>query len=433
MKPLLSTLGAGLVLAPLAQAALYWEAGTQDKQPTLCFAGDASTSRPARVKAIKDILAQYEQAGNIRFQYKDTCVSNGTAAKDNFTADIRIVIPGTAYGGTANVFNKLDPIPGIGCTRKDGGGGWSWPPDTRDSRRECLFNLHLGDDNYAAAGFGDPTGGSTPFLNHPLHEVGHALGLSHEHARLDVNKDWVLTFIKQISGVSDTQAKAIYDAGYRSVDSIRGPDPDDPGTTQQQIDNQVAALQKISGYAAKKDADALRLAAHKGIKDKTVQAAGYGGGATRYMTAYDPKSVMHYTWSALQDYAPGNYANTGLSEYDRLAIHILYPEDARVAELAGTRVLRQGETLRLHLVLALRGALTGNVLKTVAWTLDGALKSTGDTLSIAMPLAGNYKLNLSYTDLLGRSFSYTTPIVVLTPSEYRRRISAPLAAQGALM
>ncbi|MFN9635571.1 MAG: hypothetical protein ACK55D_02505 [Synechococcaceae cyanobacterium] len=423
---------AAALVAPAARAALWWEAGSQTSTPSVCFAGDATTSRPDRVQAIKAILSQFEQAGNIRFQYQDTCLNEGTASKDKFTADIRIVIPNTAYGSVANVFNQLNPIPGKGCTLSEGGGGWSWPPNTRNTRRECLFNLHLGDDNYTAVGFGDPAGGATPFLNHPLHEVGHALGLSHEHARKDVNQEWVLTFLKQIPSVSATQAQAIYDAGFRAVESVRGPDPDSAATTQQQIDDHVARLQKISGYAKQSDADALRLAAHTGIKTNVVQVAGYGGDATFALTPYDPLSVMHYTWPALFSYAPGNYANTGLSEYDRLAIHILYPEADRVAELAGTRVLRQGDTLRLQLVLALRGATIAKVLPSIAWSVNGVVRSTGDSLVMKMPTAGVYTVKLTYADFRGNTFTTTTPITVLTPSEFQRRISAPLAAQSAL-
>ncbi|MDD5365245.1 MAG: hypothetical protein PHR30_07890 [Gallionellaceae bacterium] len=89
------------------------------------------------------------------------------------------------------------------------------------------------------------------------------------------------------------------------------------------------------------------------------------------------------------------------SEYDRLAIHILYPEDARVAELAGTRVLRQGETLHLRLELAVRGAVIAKVLKKIAWKLDGAVKSTAEALSLAMPASGKHTLSLTYTRLTG--------------------------------
>ena len=58
------------------------------------------------------------------------------------------------------------------------------PPDELALKRACQYNLKLGDDDLDLA-TGTHTG--TPWLNHTLHEFGHALGLSHEHARADEN------------------------------------------------------------------------------------------------------------------------------------------------------------------------------------------------------------------------------------------------------
>ena len=90
---------------------------------------------------------------------------------DFYNGDIRIVLPNTGVVLTG-------PIPGNGCTADSPGSSWSNPPDELEVNRSCLYNMKLGDD-------ADTNG--TRWLNHTLHEFGHALGLSHEHARSDAN------------------------------------------------------------------------------------------------------------------------------------------------------------------------------------------------------------------------------------------------------
>lgn len=70
-------------------------------------------------------------------------------------------------------------------------GSWSNPPWTRDNldARACMYNLKLGDNPWC------PVGGefwpcasnpeNIPYLDHTLHEFGHAMGLAHEHKRDD--------------------------------------------------------------------------------------------------------------------------------------------------------------------------------------------------------------------------------------------------------
>jgi hypothetical protein len=402
-----------LVAALPAHAALYWNAGVRGPKPTVCFAGDGATAQPARVQQIKEYLTQFEHAANIRFTYKSACTNQPKDGKDFWLEDIRVVIPGT--GG--DLFGKVKPVPGNGCPMADpGGGGWSNSPAEFDANRPCVFNMHLGNDNFTAQQLGDPSGGATPFVNHTLHEFGHALGLSHEHERLDVDKSRVLGFLDQIEGVDATKAQAIYDAGYRNWAWIAG--------------TPVATLQQIPGFTTVAAATALRDNAKK------AEAAGvpvYGGGGTFFMTPYDPLSVMHYTWNELKGFAPGNYANTGLSGYDRLALHILYPEDARVAELLGRRVLRTGETLDLVAQWEAAGADMAHVAKNFAWKLDGATASTTTRLKRVMPAAGTFRLELTHADLLDRGYAYTGEVRVLEPPDFAKRISARVTTTLPLM
>jgi hypothetical protein len=165
------------------RASLYWNAGVRDATVSVCFVGDALTSRPARVAEVMGDLRHFEWAANVRFEFLGQCPAPTTTTNgDDFhDGDIRVVLPYTSVSGTG-------PVPGQGCPmflddegnydgENDGWGSWSNSPQDLGPNRPCLYNLKLGDDPWNA----------DPYLNHTLHEFGHALGLAHEHVRNDVN------------------------------------------------------------------------------------------------------------------------------------------------------------------------------------------------------------------------------------------------------
>lgn len=334
--------------APRAHASLYWFAGVRSSTPSVCFVGDALTSRSARVQQVLDYLSDYEHAANIRFNYLGTCpapvtLSNGT---EWYGGDIRVVLRSTSVPFTGMV-------PGKGCDMfldssgayngdNDGGGSWSNGPDSLAQHRGCVYNLKLGDD-------ADTNG--VPWRNHTLHEFGHALGLAHEHARDDV----------------------------------------DPACT----------------------------------------ASNYGGSASDgHITWYDRNSVMHYRFQACG--IDGNYGQDGLSAWDRLAVHIMYPEAVHVAEFTGRTVIRTSEPLSLNSLWGASGADLSFAASGFTWKLNGITYSSSSWLSTYLG-AANYPFQLSYTDFLGRTYSYSSTVKVLTPADYAGQIVAPVAAQLPLM
>jgi hypothetical protein len=330
-----------LLLPAHAIAGVYWNHGVRAASISVCFVGDAVTARPARVAEILHDIQEFSNAANVRFNNRSRCPASVVQpdGTDWFDYDIRIVIPGTSVNGTG-------PVPGRGCPMfrtangtytggNDGWGSWSNGPDELARNRSCVYNLKLGDDPWT----GDP------YLNHTLHEFGHALGLGHEHERADVNA----------------------------------------GCTEQ----------------------------------------GYGGSATAYLTPYDRHSVMHYRFTSCG--INGNYDNTGLSYYDRLSAHILYPEAQMVAEYSGRTVLHTAEPLVLEAGWLAAGANLAFVAKDFRWRLNGQLVSTGFQLQTTLP-AGNHSLWFWHRDFLEREYSYQTTIRVLTPQMFVQTIVAPVAA-----
>ncbi len=172
-----------LLLPASSRAGVYWQQGVRSANITVCFVGDAVTSRPARVQQVISFIREYEWAANIHFVYTGSCAASVRQPNGNdyYAGDVRVVIPSTSVSFTGMV-------PGVGCPMfldssgnynhgNDGLGSWSNAPNDLGNNRSCLYNLKLGDD-------GDARG---PYLNHTLHEFGHALGLAHEHIRADAN------------------------------------------------------------------------------------------------------------------------------------------------------------------------------------------------------------------------------------------------------
>ena len=171
-----------LTTLQIPYAATYWDKGIRSNPISVCFVGNAPKERPKRVNEILATIEQFQKVANIYFKYLGSCPPPTTRpdGTDYYEGDIRVVIPKTSISGTG-------PVPGKGCPmfrvspnshyngKNDKWGSWTNPPNELDLHRSCLYNLKLGDD---------PWDGN-PYLNHTLHEFGHALGLIHEHERKD--------------------------------------------------------------------------------------------------------------------------------------------------------------------------------------------------------------------------------------------------------
>jgi hypothetical protein len=375
----------GLVLAVLctsalwsearpADASVYWFLGVRGSQISVCFVGDAVTKRPGRVREVVSDIQQYEYAGNVHWLTVGADPLATAAAhhigslacppssklpngNDYFKGDIRVVLSGINVPGTGRT-------PGKGCTmfRKPDGtyngknnswGSFSNSPDDLPKNRSCIYNLKLGDDPWPKNGVATGNPPSThPYINHTLHEFGHALGLAHEHQRNDV----------------------------------------DPRCT----------------------------------------AKGYGGGLINgHITPYDRYSVMNYQF--LSCGINGNYDNTGLSAWDQLGIHIMYPEHLRVADIAGATVVRLPDALQLESAWQWAGANMDFVAHSYAWKLNGKTVSTSPVLIVHLSSAGDYTLEFSYTDFLGRTYTYTDTVRALDSAQYLEQAAATMAGASSLM
>lgn len=165
--------------------------------------------------------------------------------------------------------------------------------------------------------------------------------------------------------------------------------------------------------------------------DATAVCPAAGGGGSAYLTGYDTASVMHYKTDSCG--INGNYDHTGLSRWDRLSLHVLYPEERRVAELAGRTVIRAGERLTLRSGWEAAGADIGKVARAFRWRIGGVLVSSEPRVSLRLSTPGTVDLELGYEDFLGRKYAYRGAVRVLEPREHDGQLAAVVAASLEMM
>lgn len=150
---------------------------------------------------------------------------------------------------------------------------------------------------------------------------------------------------------------------------------------------------------------------------------GYGGSISAgLLTPYDRDSVMHYAFASCN--IPGNYGHAGLSKWDRLSLHIMYPEDNRVAEFTGTTVIQDSDILSLQSAWLTQGANIDVAGSNFQWHINGQTYN-GPTLNIDLPI-GEYTLEFTHQDFLGRDYSYIGKVRVLDVDDFIGEIVSPV-------
>jgi hypothetical protein len=327
----------------------------------VCFYGDALTSRADRVAEISGQLQSWAQAaGNVVLTDLGTCPAptvgtcgTGSSAHpcSHYGGDVRIALDGTSDAN--GPVSRQIPASFVDCADHGAPSSWSHFPNFVDDpgHRACPYNSAIGDDADTSQ---SP---SVHWLNHPLHEFGHALGYQHEFLQ----------------------------AGF--LDFV-GPNGKTCSTSL-------------------------------GTPDGAAHPANYVS-----LTPVDDRSVMMYVDSSCD--IRGNYAFTGYSSWDQLGLHILYPETQRVAEFTGTTVVVATSQMSLSQLWVAKGA-DAKVLQSIKWSIGG-LVSTQPTFVTTWTIPGLQSGSLTYTDFLGRRYSTSITVNVLSASDFAARVAATSAA-----
>jgi Astacin (Peptidase family M12A) len=371
-------LALGLVIALVINVPYSAEAGIlvgTVHNPTIkvCFVGNAVTTQQDDIKFITTHLRLYENYGHIKYELMGSdgkCPAPTQTADGNFDVnegDLRIGVPDTLdVDGTT-------PITGLalgkGCADPGTTGWWAnFPGNLNDPKfRACRMNAYLRNDMA---------------LNKILHEIGHSLGLSHEHERTDVPKD------------SDPMVKVCFDdVSYFGKSATQG----------------VNGITLVTPY----DRDSVL---HYEINHRI-----------------DPTNVPASSTCNLGN----DNGTTGLSYYDQLTIRILYPHDSRVAEYLGATVVQVGQPVTLINQWGASGALIQNIVKNPVWSVKQnsaqIVNQNSPNLSYTFDKVGDYTIQYTFQDMLNRPYSNSFMVKVLSPEKFRQVISGANSASSVLL
>jgi hypothetical protein len=344
--------------------------GTHDAIVRVCFVGDAVAKKQEDVSFIWRHLKMFENHGHIKFVLMDNdgrCPNPRPSGDARFEAndgDLRIGVPGTLdYDGKTPITGlKL----GKGCADPGTPLWWSNFPGNKNKPefRACRLTT------FVRKGMA---------LNKILHELGHSVGMYHEHERTDVPK-------------GDPMVASCFNDVKYFAKSIG------PGS------NAI--------FVTPYDRDSVM---HYEVNHKT-----------------DPQNVPASSRCNLGN----DNGTTGLSYFDQLTIRIMYPADNRVAEYRGVTVVGAGEEIRLRNEWGALGALAAQVVKSPTWVVSRdnvrivEQKTPDFTYKIDAP--GTYAVRYTFNDARGRSFANSFTIRVLPPDRLRALKSGLIAASPIL-
>jgi hypothetical protein len=90
----------------------------------------------------------------------------------------------------------------------------------------------------------------------------------------------------------------------------------------------------------------------------------------------------------------------------------------------GKTVIRTTDPLALRLAWEVNASEGEAPPTDVVWKLDGRVVSRSRELSLSLPAAGHYALELSYRDALGHTYETTVTVRVMEPAEYDAMLQA---------
>ena len=366
--------------SPIAYAAFYAGWGTlafnrDGPDFSLCFAGDAVDQRPDRVLNVLDHVRHIEWAANITFHPPGNTTIRIQSDKPLIATDWR-------------------------CPNTSASNGQLPQGDLGDIR--VLL--------YTAAN-------ATWWTTDPVGGQGCAV--------INYGSSW---------GATGNEPKLSKWCNF----NIKLGDDAPAGTTNFYLNHTLHEFGHKLGFGHEHDRSDAVCNNGTGVNGSVVQATNTAGTTITsepniFMTTpFDKSSVTNYVIPACG--TTGNYDFTGFSDYDRLALRILYPETNRIAELSGVRVIKKDQPLSLDNLWKDLGAMvdasSNSVARGFSWTIDGVERATTPDLRTTVS-EGEHSIVYVYQDFRGRTYSFQTLVQVLSPTSFAQRMASQSVIIGA--